>query len=172
MLTKWTAPSILAASILAMTALGAPAVASTDQPTFVGHPKLLLGRPAGSGYTFVFRLSHPVARRSDGSFDAGTRTAAGFDSELMQVDKRNFCYFATALGHAKHPGVKITVSLLLGDGSDPTGHVHSVHTLRARVTSQQGTAGGKLVNGRRGSFKAESAAARRLGCTHLGKLGA
>lgn len=143
-----------------------PSTAATPQYAFRAAPKLLMVQPAGNGYNIVFRLNRPMPRRADGSYDAGTRTAAGFDSQFTTADKRNNCYFGAVQGHSKRVGTKVSVRLLLGDGHDPVGKVQSVQTLTRSLTARKGTAG------RRGSFKSEAAAARALGCAdvdrHLG----
>lgn len=159
--TRLAAAAALCAAAVGL-ASASPSAATSSSYAFSTSPKLLMVHPAGKGYNLVFRLNRPIPRRADGSFDAGTRTAAGFASEFMTADKRHNCYFAAVSGQSKHVGTQVSVRLLLGDGHDPVGKVSSVKTLTPpRLTASQGTAG------RHGSFKAEAAAARTIGCTHV-----
>ncbi len=138
-----------------------PSVAATPIYAFQTTPKLLMVQPAGNGYNIVFRLNRPLPRRADGSYDAGTRTTAGFDSQFTTADKRNNCYFGAVRGKSKRVGTRVSVRLLLGDGRDPAGMVQAVQTLTQTLTAKKGTAG------RHGSFKSEAAAAKALGCSHI-----
>jgi hypothetical protein len=160
-----TTRSVGTACLLAATATlvfaSSPSLSAPETFAFSRAPKLLTVQPAGNGYNVVFRLNRPLPRRTDGSVDAGIRTAAGYESEFTTADRRDNCYFAAAAGRSRHTGLRVSVRLLLGDGHDPIGHVHSVQTLAAKLTAARGTAG------RHGSFKAETAAARKLGCAHL-----
>jgi hypothetical protein len=141
----------------------ASAGAANSSPTFALRGTPYLHTMVGiEGYKVVFRLNHPLIRRSNGSIDAGIETSAGFSDEITEIDHAHACYTAGVPGRARHGGQRATLRVLIGNGHDPIGEVHSTRDVVARLLAHTGK-----YRPTTPVTPDERRAAKRLGCTRL-----
>ena len=154
---------VLVGSLVPLSAASASAGAADSSSTFFLRGTPYLHTMVGvEGYKVVFRLNRRLIRRSNGSIDVGIKTGAGFSDEVQEIDRTHHCYVGAVPSRARHGGRRATVRVLIGNGRDPVGEVHSAHDVVARLLAHTGR-----YRPTTPVTPDERSAARRLGCTRL-----